>query len=171
MKYSFAPVINSDARLIILGTMPGDESLRHGQYYANPRNKFWHILLKVYNETIGTLYTEKIAFLYAKRLALWDVLKSGARVGSLDRDIQGETLNDFSLLFQEYPQLQAVAFNGGKAEDYFRRGIVKRHSAVRARTLTLISLPSTSPTPGRYVLPLDEKIVQWKAIVPFSTEA
>ncbi len=170
MKRGLDPIVSPESRVLILGTMPGDESLRLGQYYAHPKNQFWQILSRVYDETIAPEYRSRVAFLEAKGLALWDVLKTADRPGSLDSDIRGGVPNDFATLFREHPRLRVVAFNGQKAEKLFTSQVLRRDLRL-AEGLRLRTLPSSSPTPGAYVLPLDSKVMQWKEFLTRVTVA
>ena len=165
MKFSFSPIISERSRVLILGTMPSDESLRRQEYYANPNNQFWSILARVYSQSIGDCYPNKIRFLLDNGLALWDVLKGADREGSLDSNIKNEIPNDFGRLFRTCTSLTTVAFNGTNAEKLFRRHVVRKQDIPRLNQLELLSLPSTSPTPGRYVLSFEQKIVKRQIIV------
>ena len=78
MKQSFPPIATSTARILILGTMPGEESLAQQEYYANPRNQFWRIMQELFGVPISAPYAERIARLQENRIALWDVLPSWA---------------------------------------------------------------------------------------------
>ncbi|MFH1373851.1 MAG: DNA-deoxyinosine glycosylase [bacterium] len=162
-KSSFEPVIHRDCWILILGTLPGDKSLRLRQYYSNPRNQFWDILNQVYGEPVDASYEGRLAFLRDKRLAVWDVLSCADRVGSLDGNIRNDVANDFAGLFKTYSGLSTVAFNGTRAKSTFRRLVLKEQQL--KITLNLVTLPSSSVTPGRYVLPLKEKIAKWKAVL------
>lgn len=164
-KSSLEAVIDSQSRVLILGTLPGDESLRLRQYYADPDNQFWKILERVYDETIGTFYAEKLKFLRDKALALWDVLQRAERPGSLDRHIRHGVANHFGKLFEQYPELRRVVFNGSKAQDLFRRLALKGLQIDSIRPLDLVGLPSTSGTPGRHVPAFDGKVARWKAVL------
>ncbi|MFQ5923962.1 MAG: DNA-deoxyinosine glycosylase [Anaerolineales bacterium] len=164
MKHGLEPVIWPESRVLILGSLPGDESLQVRQYYANPDNQIWTILALVYGESPGATYSSRLAFLRDRRLALWDVLRSAGRTGSLDQDIENEVVNNFSDFPTRYPALRAIAFNGTKAEDLFRRYVVGRGGTEMLRSRQLITLPSTSPTPGRHVLPFEQKVEKWKII-------
>ncbi len=150
--------------MVILGSLPGEESLQVRQYYANPDNQIWTILALVYGESPAATYSSRLAFLQNRRIALWDVLRSANRTGSLDQDIENEVVNDFSAFLTRYPALRAIVFNGTKAEDLFRRHVVERVGTEILGNRQLIPLPSTSPTPGRHVLTLEQKVERWKII-------
>ncbi len=122
---SFAPIENADARILILGSMPGEASLRAGQYYAHPRNLFWHIMGELLDTDPATSYDRRTQALKSARIALWDVLRSCRRKGSLDSSIDGESLvpNDFGAFFRRHPGITHVFFNGSKAEECYRRQV------------------------------------------------
>src|SRR5690606_18961961 len=107
-KQSLSPVINSQSRVLILGTMPGDESLRQQRYYANPRNQFWSIISRVYRVAVPDDYDNRISLLLELGIALWDVLRSADRRGSLDSAIKNEAANDFANLFNAFPNVAAA---------------------------------------------------------------
>ena len=158
------PVINEGSRILILGTMPGDDSLRLKQYYANVNNQFWKILSRVYGEAIEAEYSQRLYFLHGKRLALWDVLRGGERKGSLDSAIKEAVFNDFAALLMTYANLKAIFFNGGKAPTLFLRHIERSQPTLAKACLRKIVLPSTSPTPGKNVLSFEEKVVRWGSL-------
>ncbi|TLY91336.1 MAG: DNA-deoxyinosine glycosylase [Gammaproteobacteria bacterium] len=164
MKYGLNPVVTGASRILILGTLPGDESLRIQEYYANPRNQFWSILSAVFDESIGPSYSKRVAFLRSRKLALWDVLSGADRNGSLDAKIKNGRANDFSTFFSRYPNLLTVVFNGGRAEKLFRRLVRNKLAPQMLEARQFIGLPSTSPTPGKNVLPFRVKAERWKAI-------
>ena len=155
---------------MILGTMPGDDSLRLQQYYAHSANQFWKILAEVYGEAIGADYSRRVEFLHRKKLALWDVLRSAERPGSVDSGIKNEVANDFTTLFAAHTDLKAIVFNGGKAQTLFRRHVERSQATVASVCLQKIVLPSTSPTPGKNVLPFEAKVVCWKSLTTFETD-
>ena len=141
---SFAPVASADARALILGSMPGVKSLRAGQYYAHPQNRFWPFMGELVGATPALPYPERCARLTDAGVALWDVLASCERPGSLDSAIRDDTAqaNDFDAFFASHPAIEAVLFNGTKAENSFRRFVLP----AMARTgLEYRRLPSTSP--------------------------
>jgi hypoxanthine-DNA glycosylase len=122
MKRSFPPIIHPSARVLILGSLPGEESLRQRQYYAHPRNQFWRILSEIYRVPFLAVYPDRLALLQQKHLALWDVVQRGEREGSLDQAIRDATPNDFSWLFTMYPDLRAIVQRAEGARHVFAPG-------------------------------------------------
>ena len=151
-----------DARALILGTLPGDESLRRQEYYAHPQNQFWRILAAAVGEPVTTAtYEQKIALVRRHRLAVWDVLQSAERSGSLDSAIRNQRANDFVPFLARHPEISAIAFNGQKAHALFQKCIAPDLVASGRQYITAV-LPSTSPA---YTLPFDAKAVQWQAFI------
>lgn len=140
--HSFAPVSNAAAKLLILGSMPGKESLRQQQYYAHPANAFWKIMGEIAGAHPSLPYEERLAALKASGIALWDVLASCERESSLDAHIREESANDFSAFFAQHLHITRVFFNGSKAEQCFRRFVQDKQELP---ALELCRLPSTSP--------------------------
>lgn len=161
-KEGLAPVIANTSRVLILGSLPGDLSLRMQQYYANPRNHFWEILRAVFGGALPSTYEEKIKLVLAHDLALWDVLKAADRKGSLDANITKAMANEFGELLTAYPNIELIALNGGTAAKHFRSVHERDPSIFAGRQC--IELPSSSGVPGRNVLSLQEKIKRWAAI-------
>ena len=161
LAYSFKPIINDSARIIILGSMPGIKSLTEQQYYAHPQNTFWRIMAALFNFEAHSAYEQRLEFLQTSGVALWDVLHSCKRKGSLDSMIQPETqvANDFNTLFQAYPNIRAVFFNGAKAENFFKRFILP---SLAEHQLHFARLPSTSPAHAS--LSFDAKLKAWQVI-------
>lgn len=154
---SFLPIIDEESRILILGSMPGVESLRLQQYYANPRNQFWKILYELFETQASQDYEERVSFIKSKKIAVWDVIGNCYREGSLDSNIRDEKVNDFSTLFKAYPEIKTVMFNGGKAYDTYKKWI-----GFRAKpNLTFHKLTSSSPAnTKRY----EEKLREWSVI-------
>lgn len=119
---SFLPIINKDSKILILGTMPGNESLIKNEYYAHPNNHFWDIIFRCliddypkFNRVQETeTYQRKVELLQKNKIALWDILKFCDRKGNLDKDIRNEVENDFNAFFHENEQISFVIFNGRK---------------------------------------------------------
>ncbi len=141
---SFPPVAGGNARLLILGSMPGVESLRANEYYAHPRNAFWRILGDFLGIAHNAPYVQRKQALLAKGIALWDVLSDCKRPGSLDSSIDRNSakVNDLKGFLQQHPLIKDVLFNGAAAERFFLRHVAP---GLEADALRLTRLPSTSP--------------------------
>jgi len=155
-KRSFAPVVDAQARVLVLGTLPGEESLRRGEYYAHPRNLFWPIIFGLFGERPVLDYTERLAFLTAHRIAAWDVCELGERERSADTTIRLERPNAIDRLLDHHPLIHAVAFNGTTA-----RRLYDRHFG-RRTALTYLALPSTSP--AHATIDFFAKLARWTAL-------
>ena len=158
MPVSLPPLIDKESRVIILGTMPSEISLERNEYYANPRNQFWKIIYGIYNQTPSDDYEEKCSFLLSRKISLWDVLYSCEREGSSDSRIRNPASNDFINLFNNYPDIKAVFFNGEKAETLFNR-LVKNNLN---RFFFYHRLPSSSSANTK--MTFDGKIEEWKIV-------
>ena len=159
---SFPPIENPSARVLILGSMPGGASLAAGQYYAYPQNLFWPIMLDLLGAKPGLTYPQRIKLLEANGIALWDVLESCVREGSLDSAIEEETVNDFASFYRTHPRIERVFFNGAKAEASYRRYV--RPSVEEAgRPREYFRLPSTSP--AHAALSFEKKRDAWRAVL------
>jgi len=144
----FPPIEDPHARVLILGSMPGQASLVANQYYAHPHNAFWPILSELLGLPKGAPYALKIQALKTAHIALWDVLQSCTREGSLDAHIQpsSEKPNNFQLFFKTHPNIRHVFFNGSKAENCFKRHVLKTLKPFSwPSSLSYMRLPSTSP--------------------------
>ena len=142
--HSFPPIAAPEARLLILGSMPGKASLLANQYYAHPRNAFWPIIGELFGAGPKMPYARRVRILKLARVAVWDVLASCTRGSSLDSDIDEASIipNDFVSFFRAHPHIERVFFNGAKAEASFRRHVLPRIEATRLR---FARLPSSSP--------------------------
>jgi TDG/mug DNA glycosylase family protein len=161
-KEGFAPIIDETSRVLVLGTLPSEESLRRQEYYGHPRNQFWPILADIYHVPLAGTYSGRIALLRQKQLALWDVLQHGERQGSLDQAIRNAVPNDFRGLFKTYRNLLAIVFNGRKAHELFEHKVLKQLALDGGDPLPRLLMPSTSPAA---TMPLPEKIKRWSQIV------
>lgn len=160
MDYSFKPLINRNSKILILGTIPGQISIKKGQYYANTKNQFWDIIYTIYNTPIHGSYEDRCAFLLENNIALWDVLAHANRKGSSDNTIKNESPNDILGLLEDYPNIETLIFNGSKSEKLFRKyfsEIIEKMNCIR--------VSSSSPTPGRYVKSLEEKKIEWSKAI------
>jgi len=168
MITGFPPISRPDARLLILGSMPGRESLAQQRYYAHPRNGFWPIVSRLFDLT-ATDYEQRVQQLVQNRVAVWDVLKACFRKGSLDSDIDGKTLvsNDFRRFYLKHPQIRRVFFNGARAESIYRKHVLPGLDALSA-DLELVRLPSTSP--AHAALSLEQKTKAWAILLKQEVE-
>ena len=157
---SFLPIINRESLILILGSMPGVESLRLQQYYGNPRNQFWKIIYELFDTQVSQDYEERVSFLKSKKIAVWDVIANCYREGSLDSNIREEKVNDFSGLFKAYPCIKTVVFNGGKAYETYKKWI----GLGTIPDLTFHKLTSTSPANTKKY---EEKLREWSLIGEF----
>ena len=143
-RRGFPPIEAPHARVLVLGSMPGAASLAAGEYYAHPRNAFWSIVGELTGVPPSLPYARRVAALRTSGIALWDVVASCRRRGSLDTAIERTSLeiNDFAAFFARHPRLELVLFNGATAEALFRRRVLP---TLGGRALRLQRLPSTSP--------------------------
>ena len=158
--HSFPPVADEHATTLILGSMPGKESLRQNQYYAHPQNAFWKIMGELVDAHPNLPYAQRLALLKSSGIALWDVLASCEREGSLDADIRVEAANDFAAFFARHLHITHVYFNGAKAEQSFKKFVLGKQ---RLPMLEFVRLPSTSPAHAgmRY----EEKLKVWREAI------
>jgi hypoxanthine-DNA glycosylase len=159
----FAPIADSNAVVLILGSMPSTRSLDAHQYYAHPRNSFWPIMAALFANNEPLDYEHKKQLLYRHRIALWDVLNSCHRQGSLDSSINDESImvNDFNRFFTEHPLIEAVYFNGTRAQQEYNKRVLATLDA-KFSSIQYQRLPSTSPAMAS--LSRDQKLQQWKTI-------
>lgn len=156
---SFPPIAGRGARVLILGSMPGAASLAASRYYAHPRNAFWPVMGQLLGFDPAAPYAKRVAALKAARIAVWDVLHSCVREGSLDTSIEDEIANDFAAFFRGHPRITHVFFNGAKAETSWRRHV----SGEIGHGLRFARLPSTSPAHAS--LTPKRKLAAWRAIL------
>lgn len=164
MAQGFPPVIDENARVLVLGSLPGRASLEAGQYYAQPQNTFWRVMGALVGAGPELAYAERLARLKSASLGLWDVLAAARRDGSLDASIIRETatVNDFASLFERHPRIERVCFNGRTAEELFRRRVLPGLPATFAR-VDLHALPSTSPAHAG--MPFAAKLERWSILL------
>jgi TDG/mug DNA glycosylase family protein len=160
----FAPVVRQDARVLILGSMPGKASLAAQQYYAFPRNAFWRIIEALYYIQADQPYEHRLVGLLYQQIALWDVLQTCSRASSLDADIIEASIvpNDFAAFFKAHPTITRIGFNGAKAADAYKKHVwptlTESHKQIQS-----LRLPSTSPAHAS--LRLEDKIEAWRDLI------
>ncbi len=153
---SFEPVVDENSKILILGSMPGMESLRQYQYYAHKRNAFWKIMFELFEDEYTEDYESRLNMALKNKIALWDVIRVCQREGSLDSNIKDEKPNDFGSLFKEYPGISHVFFNGNKAYETFRKKV-----GFDFEGITFTRLCSTSPA---HAVKFEKKMHDWAKI-------
>ncbi|GAW40486.1 Uracil DNA glycosylase superfamily protein [Brevundimonas sp. SH203] len=158
-RIGFAPVVDANTRLLILGSLPGDASLKAAQYYAHPRNGFWPLIGDLLGEDLPALpYEQRLERLKARGVGLWDVIASAERSGSLDAAIRSPEAADLRGLVDSLPHLRAVAFNGRLAAKMGRSILANLDSVAR------VDLPSSSPA---HAISLSAKAESWAILGTF----
>ena len=161
---AFEAVARGDARVLILGSLPGGESLRRGEYYGLAANRFWWIMGELVGAGPDLPYADRLGVLKQHRIALWDVCASAFRPGSLDTDILLASVvpNDFAAFFAAHPQIALIGFNGRPAEKLYRDLVLKTLPPASA-ALPRAVLPSSSPAHAS--MPPAAKLAQWHAVL------
>jgi TDG/mug DNA glycosylase family protein len=159
---SFPPIKEKDAEVLVLGSMPGLASLKASQYYAHPQNAFWRIIAELLQFDPAIQYPARIKQLQSARIALWDVLQSCKREGSLDSSIERDSQvpNDFRAFFRKHRKIARVYFNGAEAEACFNRHVLADASA---HPISYVRLPSTSPANASFSFA--QKLRAWRVIL------
>jgi len=160
--HSFEPVEDASAEILILGSMPGRASLVAGQYYAHAQNAFWPIMAELLRFDAAAPYAVRQRALKSARIALWDVLHSCVREGSLDAKIEqgSQTANDFQTFFRTHTKISRVFFNGAKAQACFKQHVQGQLEGV---CVSYARLPSTSPAHAS--VSFAEKLSAWRGIL------
>lgn len=160
IKHSFPPIADPNARLLVLGSLPGDRSLAAQRYYAHPQNQFWQLMSPVVGRDLTALdYDDRLAALSARGVALWDVIGSARRAGSSDAAILDVEGNDIVALIAQLPKLRAIAFNGGTA---LKQGLKLLGADFQGPAI--VALPSSSPL---HTIGLAAKQPAWNQLAAF----
>jgi hypoxanthine-DNA glycosylase len=159
----FPPIAAPDARLLILGSLPGRVSLAQRQYYAQPQNAFWRIMGALFDAGPDIPYAERAERLRVSGVALWDVCRSATRPGSLDSAIDLATVvpNDLTRFLRTHPRIEWVCTNGATAHRLYRR-LLQPGLPEHAQSLPLHLLPSTSPAHAS--LRFGQKLERWRLL-------
>lgn len=152
---SFPPIADDNSRILILGSMPGAKSLQMQQYYAFPQNQFWRIMFHLFDAEFSMDYETRINLLKENGIALWDVIESCERKGSLDTEIKDEVDNNIPELIRSYPNIQTIFCNGQKSYKNLVKILGKDFK------IPILVLPSTSPL---HTVKFEEKLESWKVI-------
>lgn len=158
-KLSFPPIADIKSKVLLLGTMPGEQSLKLQQYYGHKGNHFWKLIFALFDHPVTDNYASKRQLLLDKGIAVWDVLQSCEREGSADIRINKEIANDFASFYRDYPTISSVFFTSKKAETYYYE-YVGRNEKVRFYNLPSPSSANTWKT-------FAEKLNEWKLILKF----
>ena len=159
----FAPLVGVAPRILILGSMPGVASLEQQEYYGKPQNAFWKIMGELFSAGPELPYQERVEQLTARGIAVWDVLASCVRPGSLDSaiDMRTAATNNFTEFLTVHGRISHVFFNGRKAEEIFQKRVWAEVACIRP-DLARLCLPSTSPAMAS--LRFEQKLEQWRAV-------
>ena len=152
---SFAPIVDEHSRILILGSMPGIKSLEQQEYYAHPQNKFWKILFELFEEDFTSNYSNKINFLKRNHIAVWDVIDSCERKGSLDTEIKNENHHNILKLLEGFPTIKVIFYNGQKSFKTLGKILPQDFK------IPIFVLPSTSPA---YTIPYEKKLEDWSIL-------
>jgi len=153
LQHCFAPVVQAETRLLLLGSLPGAVSLERRQYYAHPQNQFWRLIGGVIDRDIAPLpYQARLEALLEAGIGLWDTVAAATRPGSLDSAIRLHAASDLAALLADLPELRAVGFNGGTSARIGRRQLAG------VETVELVDLPSSSPA---FTLAFEKKLESW----------
>lgn len=166
LKRSFPPVTGAHPRVLILGSLPGEESLRQRQYYAHPRNAFWPIMGELFGFDPALSYPERLEAVKAVGIALWDTIGAGRRKGSLDGNIRDAEPNPITALLAEHPSIGLIVCNGGKSFAQLKKSAPELFGRPGLR---IERLPSTSPAAAMYRY--EEKRDAWRVVAEFLRKA
>jgi hypoxanthine-DNA glycosylase len=152
IKQGFSAIVDKNTEILILGSLPGDVSIKRHQYYGHPGNDFWRLLGRAIGENLESMdYESRLETLKRNGIGLWDVFKAGDREGSEDAKIKGEEINQFSILKEIAPKLRLVCFNGRKSGKY--------EPVLREMGYGTKILPSSSGANRRF---LEKRESEWK---------
>ncbi|MDN3575169.1 DNA-deoxyinosine glycosylase [Chitinimonas viridis] len=162
-KRCLPPIVDNHTRLLILGSLPGEASLKASRYYAHPQNQFWRLMGAVLDEPLAAMpYDQRLATLLQHGVGLWDVIAEAERTGSLDAAIRKHAQNDLAHLLTSLPTLAQIAFNGGTAARLGQKQLVQQ-----GISLPCLALPSSSPA---HTMAYDLKLAQWRQLVGYLSQ-
>ena len=154
VTHAFKPVYDSSSRILILGTMPSPQSVKHGFYYSHPQNRFWPLLSAIFNEPLPHSPEEKAALALRHGIALWDVLASCEINGASDASISHPVPNDFSQIL-ETAKIQKIFTTGKAAYTLFQKHVAPLVG------IEAVYLPSTSPA-NQALFPWPKLLETWR---------
>jgi len=160
-KFALPLLIDQTSKILILGTIPGDQSIAKQQYYGNNGNHFWKIVFTIFGENYNSNYEEKKQLLKTHGIALWNVLASCIREGSSDSKIKNEVVNDFEKLLCDYPNIRHIFFESKTAAKFYLKYMQPNNKII------YYTLPSTSGLNAW--MTLEQKIESWKELAEIAT--
>lgn len=154
LRTGLPAIVGANPRVLILGSFPSEKSLDTGEYYANTRNQFWRLLGALFGFEVELPYPARIAAVTEAGVALWDVVHSCRRAGSMDANIDRKTLvlNDFDVFLTEHPTIERGFVNGLTAYTLFQHADI---------ALPAARLPSSS---GALTMSFTEKLAAWRVV-------
>ena len=160
----FPPIIGAHAEVLVLGSLPSQKSIEAVEYYAHPQNAFWRIMGELFRAGPEISYERRTESLKSNKIAVWDVLSSSVRPGSMDSDIDDSTAepNDFASFFETNADIRLVCFNGQKAAKMFKDLVLDWHPELQ-RQVQFETLPSTSPAYAS--MSFEEKLAKWSIVL------
>lgn len=160
----FPPIVEAGAKVLVLGSLPSQKSIQASEYYGHPQNAFWRIMGELLGAGLDIPYLKRTELLKRNKLAVWDVLASSVRPGSMDSHIEESSAkaNDFPSFFESYPNFSLVCFNGQKAAMLFEKLVLTAHVGLRQR-MRFETLPSTSPAFAS--MTFEEKLAKWSIVL------
>ena len=162
-KEGITALVGDNPKILILGSLPSDQSIARQEYYGNPRNLFWKVMAGVFDDPVPEPFSQKKEDLFRHDVALWDVLASAEREGSLDANIREMAYNDIAGFLKERPSIKVIALNGGKASKAFQK--MSKYCLDDFGSVTMLPLTSTSALSLSAGWPLERIIEQWKQIL------
>lgn len=159
----FPPVVCDESKVLILGSLPSRKSIELQQYYGHPQNQFWRIMGELFGAGPNRPYGDRVNVLLRSGVAVWDVLESSVRRGSMDASIDASnaSANDFAAFLASYSNIHTICFNGRKSEQLFQR-LAHSAAAQAENDLSYVSLPSTSP--AHAAMSFAEKLERWNTV-------
>ena len=161
-KEGLNPLVGDEAKILILGSLPGDESIRKKEYYGNPNNMFWEVMEQILEDKVPDEYADKVKYLNRHGIALWDILHSAERNGSLDSNIRNEEFNDIAGLVMENPSIETIVTNGRKSEKLLKKYLKNNSSLINKKIYYCTSTSGMSRCAG---WDLHRLVSQWREIL------
>ena len=116
------PIYNQESKVLILGSFPSVKSRENNFYYANPRNRFWPTLEKIFHEKIEANTEARKLFLLKHKIAIFDVVKECDIKSSSDSSIKNVVPNDIKKIILN-SNIKAIFTTGTKAYDLYNKYI------------------------------------------------